>query len=154
MKKYVLLSAIALLAFPAMADITAMSVIPQAGEKTVYDVDNIVNITFDGDMMVVQTVDGTDRINIDNIDEIVFGIISGVEQTRDFDLNDGLNVAIRRNLLTASLDGGDITLRVFDTNGRLMDTVAANSELQYDLASLAKGSYILLVNNKALKFIR
>lgn len=148
------MSALTLLALPMLADATHLDIKVQEGEHAIYDLDKIVSITFDGDEMVMHHADGTDRHDINNIDEIVFATFSGIEEIRNFDLNGGLNIAIRRNMLTASLDGETITLRVFDTNGRAVDSQESCCELQYDLASLPKGTYILLVNDKALKFIR
>ncbi len=154
MKKHVLLSALALFASTVMADTIQLSVNNSNGEHTVYNVDDLVNITFDGDDMVIQHANGSDRHLIDNIEDMIFGTVSGIEEVRDFDLNDGLNVAIRGNILTATLPDGEITLRVFDINGRAVDTSSSRSEISYDLAELAKGTYIIMVNDKALKFIR
>lgn len=153
MKKHVLLSALALFATSVMADTIQLSVNSSNGEQTIYNVDELVNITFDGDDMVIQHANGSDRHLIDNIEDMIFGTVSGIEEVRDFDLNNGLNVAIRANILTATLPD-DITLRVFDINGRAVDTASSRSELSYDLAELAKGTYIIMVNDKALKFIR
>lgn len=154
MKKYVLLSAVALFALPMLADTTHMSINSQGGDEAKYDLDKIVNITFDGNDMVVQHADGTDRHDMNNIEEIVFGTVSGIEEIRDFDLNEGLNVAIRRNMLIATHEGNELKLAIYDTNGRLIEVAEGNDELEYNLADLAKGTYILLVNGKALKFIR
>ena len=39
-------------------------------------------------------------------------------------------------------------------NGRMLDMVSAESEISYSLADLDKGTYIVMVNDKAVKFIR
>ena len=57
-------------------------------------------------------------------------------------------------MLTATMPENDIDFRVFTFDGQLVDNVKANSELTYSLAELPSGTYILLVNKKAIKFIR
>lgn len=154
MKKIVLLSALALCASAAMADETGFNVTTKSGEGHSYSIDNIVNITFDGDDMVINHAEGTTRHNINDIERIMIGVFTGVEEVKDFDLENGLNVAIERGVLTARFTDADITLRIYDLNGRLVDMTAANDELSYNLAELNKGTYVLIVNDKVFKFMR
>ncbi|MDE6256291.1 MAG: T9SS type A sorting domain-containing protein [Muribaculaceae bacterium] len=157
MKKFGLLVACALGSLCATADTTVNLIVnTNGGEPKKYDISTIDFIDFneDQDMMNVHLANTVDNIEIDNIEDMVFDIISGIEEIRDYDLADGLNVSINGGILNATQDGKTITVRIFDMNGRMLDMVSAESEISYSLADLDKGTYIVMVNDKAVKFIR
>ena len=104
--------------------------------------------------MKIHLANEIENINIDDVEDMVFDVISGIEEIRDYDLAEGLNVSINGGVLTANQDGKTIIVRVFDMNGRMIDMATADSEISYSLADLDKGTYIITVNDKALKFIR
>jgi len=68
--------------------------------------------------------------------------------------DEGLEVTVSDGILRATYPENTLTLRIFDLNGRAVTTVSAEAELSYNLTDLAQGTYILMVNEKAIKFIR
>ena len=66
----------------------------------------------------------------------------------------GFDVTISDGILRATYPETALTLRIFDLNGRAVTAVSADAELTYNLNDLAQGTYILMVNEKAIKFIR
>lgn len=155
MKKTLILSLLACAAFTANADdIINLKVATKSGE-TSFDIKEIEKITFDGDKMTVSQFEkaATD-FDINSIDEMTFYVISGVENVYDFDLENRLNVKVNRNILTATQPGQHLSLRIFDLNGRAIDSREAEEELSYTLSDLPKGIYVIIVNDKAIKFIR
>lgn len=124
------------------------------GTQKVYNISDVNNITFDGDMMVISHSEGTDEHELDAIQDMVFATVSGIDEVFEGELGDGLQVSVNHGVLTALLPGGDLTLRVFTMGGNMIDSMSAREELTYQLAPLDKGVYIILVNDKAIKFIR
>lgn len=155
MKKLVLLTVCAFGSLCAFADTTVNLIVnTNDGEKKKYDISTIDFIDFNEDEMKIHLANEIENINIDDVEDMVFDVISGIEEIRDYDLAEGLNVSINGGVLTANQDGKTIIVRVFDMNGRMIDMTTADSEISYSLADLDKGTYIITVNDKALKFIR
>lgn len=137
----------------ADTDIT-LSVKSVDGGAVNFNIADIQNITFAGNMMVVKTLEGEERLDIDSIDDMVFDIVSGIEAVYENDSADGLFLKVEKGVLAASESDTMLNLRIFDMGGRLVDMASAMSEISYDLSHLAKGTYIVTVNDKAIKFIR
>ncbi len=155
MKKFGLLAICTAAVLCASADnIVTLKVNGPDGTLQSYDIRNIDYIDFNGDMMRVYTTDGMEELNMDDINDMTFDIVSGIEEIRDLNLSEDLQVKINGGILTALLPEGDLTLRVYTISGQPVDMVAAHGELTYSLADLAKGTYVILVNDKAIKFIR
>lgn len=145
--------AAALLAAGASADTNRELQIKEFnGNTSHYELSKIINITFDGDKMVVNhTTDGLREHDIEAIEEMRFGTVSGLYE---FEMAEGFDVTISDGILRATYPETALTLRIFDLNGRAVTAVSADAELTYNLNDLAQGTYILMVNEKAIKFIR
>ena len=146
-----------LVAFTASAEMkTVLTVSGANGSKTDYDISQIKKITFDNEneKMTLSHTAGDETYNISDIEEMVFGQIDGVESIYDFDMGNDLMVNVDHGMLRASQPDKMLNLRIFDMNGRLIDSLSANSEHTYDLTALNSGIYIISVNEKAIKFIR
>ena len=153
MKKTIVLMAAALLAAGASADTKKMLEVKEYnGTSHKYDITEVINITFDGDRMVVNhATDGLREHVIEAIEVMRFATVSGLYE---FELDEGLEVTVSDGILRATYPENTLTLRIFDLNGRAVTTVSAEAELSYNLTDLAQGTYILMVNEKAIKFIR
>ena len=153
MKKTIVLMAAALLAAGASADTKKMLEVKEYnGTSHKYDITEVINITFDGDRMVVNhATDGLREHDIEAIAVMRFATVSGLYE---FELDEGLEVTVSDGILRATYPENTLTLRIFDLNGRAVTTVSAEAELSYNLTDLAQGTYILMVNEKAIKFIR
>jgi hypothetical protein len=153
MKKTIVLMAAALLAAGASADTKKMLEVKEYnGTSHKYDITEVINITFDGDRMVVNhATDGLREHDIEAIEVMRFATVSGLYE---FGLDEGLEVTVSNGILRATYPENTLTLRIFDLNGRAVTTVSAEAELSYNLTDLAQGTYILMVNEKAIKFIR
>lgn len=136
------------------ADNTVSLIVNTNDGKKQYEINTIDFIDFEDDVMKIHLDQTVEDINISDIEDMVFDILSGIEDVRDYELADGLDVSVKGGVLAAVQEGKTITVRVFDMNGRLIDMASAESEISYSLADLAKGTYIVLVNDKAIKFIR
>lgn len=156
MKKFGLLVCCALGAFYASADNTVNLIVNTNDGEKKYDIKTIDFIDFNEgqDVMNIHLESTVDNIDITNVEDMVFDVVSGIEEVRDYDLADNLNISIKGGVLTATQEGKTLTVRVFDMNGRALDMVSADSAVTYSLADLAKGTYIIMVNDKAVKFIR
>lgn len=157
MKKMFLMAAAGMLALSSLADdkVPALQVkSSNAVDPVNFELARIQKITFDGETMLIQNADGTEQFNMRDIEKMVFASVSGVEEIVDFDLGNDLAISIRHGELTARQEGQDLNLRIYDLNGRSIDTRSANSELNYSLNALSAGTYIIVVNDKAIKFIR
>lgn len=156
MKKFGLLVCCALGAFYVSADNTVNLVVNTNDGEKKYDIKTIDFIDFneDQDVMNIHLESTVENIDIANVEDMVFDVVSGIEEIRDYDLADDLHISIKGGVLTATQEGKTLTVRVFDMNGRALDMATADSEITYSLADLAKGTYIIVVNDKAVKFIR
>ena len=154
MKKLGLLVCCALGAFWASADNTVNLIVNTNDGEKKYDIKAIDFIDFNEEVMNIHLENTVENFNIDDIEDMVFDVVSGIEEIRDYNLADDLNISIKGGVLTASQEGKTITVRVFDMNGRVLNMATADSEISYSLADLDKGTYIIMVNDKAVKFIR
>ena len=154
MKKLGLLVCCALGAFWASADNTVNLIVNTNDGEKKYDIKAIDFIDFNEEVMNIHLENTVENFNIDDIEDMVFDVVSGIEEIRDYNLADDLNISIKGGVLTASQEGKTLTVRVFDMNGRVLDMATADSEISYSLADLDKGTYIIMVNDKAVKFIR
>ena len=157
MKKFIIALAAVALGFggaSANDDIVRFKVNPTSGETQIFEIKKVDKITFENDEMVVKHLNGEERFDLDGIDFMDFDVISGIEDVYETETADALNISVRNGLLKASLPDSDITVRIFDFNGRAIDMVQGNSEVEYALYELPKGTYVILVNEKAIKFIR
>ena len=119
-----------------------------------YDIAKIQNIKFDGEKMIVNHLEGSDEFQLDEINRMDFDIVSGIDAVYEKETADGLHVAINHGVLKATQAEGEIALRIFTLDGKAVDAAKADAELTYSLESLPKGTYVILVNKKAIKFIR
>lgn len=155
MKKSALLLAFSLACLGASADSTVVFEVKTADDqKKEFDIRNVDYIDFQGDVMYIHYADGTEGIDIASIEEMVFNTITGIEEVRDFTLPGDIQISVDRGILSAALPGQMLTLRIFDMQGHAVDMASAESELTYNLADLPKGLYIIMVNDKAIKYIR
>lgn len=135
-------------------DQTVLDIYSANGETQRYSITDIVNITFDGDKMLVNGTNGTTEFDIDSVEQMIFATVSGVENNYDFDLGNSLEVAIKNGMLTASQPEKEINLRIFTLQGEAIFATSAESELSYSLTELPQGVYLIMVNDKVIKFIR
>jgi hypothetical protein len=135
-------------------DQTVLDIYSANGETQRYSITDIVNITFDGDKMLVNGTNGTTEFDIDSVEQMIFATVSGVENNYDFDLGNSLEVAIKNGMLTASQPEKEINLRIFTLQGEVIFATSADSELSYSLTELPQGVYLIMVNDKVIKFIR
>lgn len=154
MRKFGLLVLLASGAVCASADNTVSLIVNTNDGQKQYEINAIDFIDFEEDVMKIHLDQTVENINIGDIEDMVFDVLSGIEDVRDYELADGLDVSVKGGVLAAFQEGKTITVRVFDMNGRLIDMASAETEINYSLADLAKGTYIVLVNDKAIKFIR
>lgn len=137
----------------AQDNVTRFNVAGETGNSQ-FDITKIESIKFEGEKMIVTHSMGTDEFNFADVNKMFFDTVSGIEGVYDSDAEEGLHVSIKDGMLTATMPENDIDFRVFTFDGQLVDNVKANSDLTYSLAELPSGTYILLVNKKAIKFIR
>lgn len=124
------------------------------GSQKQFQLDEIENITFVGNMMVVRTAEGEETLDIDSIEDMLFDIVSGIEDVYESQTDGGLLLKVEGGILKASQNDAALHLRIFDMSGKMMATSSAVAELEYDLSTLNSGTYIVMVNDKAIKFIR
>lgn len=157
MKKFALIVMAGILGLSAYADTKTMLVVSGAdGTKRQFDITQVKHITFDNDneKMTISHFDGDEEFDINAIDEMIFGVVDGIESVYDFNMGSDLNLVVDHGMVLASQPEKELVLRIFDMNGRLVDTATAFAELTYDLSQLPGGIYIVSVNDKAIKFIR
>lgn len=157
MKKLLFLLVLGFVASYASAETkTMLKINVLNGEEQAFDISEIQNITFEDGVMKVKNANGavTD-FNIDNIDDMVFTTVVGIEGVFDYALENNLNIKIENGLLTATQPDTQLTLRVFTVAGANVDMRQGQSVITYQFSDLREGEvYIILVNDKAIKFIR
>ncbi len=101
MKKTIVLMAAALLAAGASADTKKMLEVKEYnGTSHKYDITEVINITFDGDRMVVNhATDGLREHDIEAIEVMRFATVSGLYE---FELDEGLEVTVSDGILRAT----------------------------------------------------
>ena len=157
MKKISLLFISGMLSLSAFSENkTVLTVAASDGSTLEFDITDIKNITFDSEkeLMNVNLFEKTETLEISNINDMYFATFDGVESIYDFDIGQDLNVALRFGVLYASQPNSRIDMKIFDMSGKLIASQSAFEELTYSLTDLAGGIYVILVNDKAIKFIR
>lgn len=124
------------------------------GNQKKFQLDQIENIVFVGNMMVVRTSQGEESLDINSIADMLFDTVSGIEGVYESQADGGLLVNINKGILKASHPDTPIHLRIFDMSGKMKASAEGMAELEYDLSVLDSGVYIVMVNDKAIKFIR
>lgn len=130
-----------------------LTVIPSDGsERVQYKVDDISRITFDDGQMTIAHADGTDTLPLDRIDSMRFDIELEPDAI-DRVLDDGLTVsASGGKVFISAADGRRISAAVYDMQGRLLESLAADGSCTVDMTGKAPGVYIVKANNKTIKY--
>ncbi len=129
-------------------------VVNAADGATSVPVDQVKQITFEGNDMVLLHNDGTLRKSIDDITDIKFDFASSAVESVSKDFEDDFSVSFDHGVMTVTPAGDkEVRLAVYTLQG-----VAAIPESHIsdshtvDLNVLDRGVYIIVINNKTIKF--
>jgi len=125
------------------------------GSQTGTFISTIDKITFSGDTMVVKNKDqSTSIVLYPDIDHLTFGMYSGVTKvTANLNTMAVYPNPASRYILLLQPPEGELNIIIYGLDGiELIHKKLINSMQQIDINDLAKGLYILKVNNNTCKF--
>ena len=151
LKTIVCVSALIMTSLPSFAQ-TKLVVRGTDGKDITTQLQKISEITFSEAGMTIVSADGKQTVPIADIVEMTFDISQTGASNASADLGD-VKLALIDGRLTATAQG-QIGLTVYDVKGQLVATATGDSEVSFDFQPLAKGIYIVKVNNKIIKVTR
>lgn len=112
-------------------------------------------ITFEGGNAVITAGTETGTYALTDISSITFDLESGAAEEIEADLSDNLSVSISGGIISAvSSTDDEITVNAYGINGIPVIAAKAKGSVTIDTNSLAKGIYIIRINNKVIKYNR
>lgn len=140
----------------AQPEVKPVVVVNATDGVTSVPVDQVKQITFEGKDMVLHHNGGTLRKSIDDITDIKFDFASSAVESVSKDFGDDFSVSFDHGVMTVTPAGEkEVRLAVYTLQG-----VAAIPESHIsgthtvDLNVLDRGVYIIVINNKTIKFTR
>jgi len=127
------------------------------GSQTGTFISSIDKITFSGDSMIVKKKDLSESVFLyTDIDHLTFGIYSGISLvTTTLDTTAVFPNPATNYILLVHPPEGELNIVIYGLDGiELIHRKLINGMQQIDIHDLAKGLYILKVNNKTYKFLK
>ncbi|MBD5366385.1 MAG: T9SS type A sorting domain-containing protein [Muribaculaceae bacterium] len=118
-----------------------------------YSLSEINRITFSGNVMTVDTDDGSTDVSLPDVDCIVFDFTLSANESITADLSDGITIDYADGNINV-MGTGIINATVYNLNGIQVTSATGENCVTLNLSTLSKGTYIIKVNNKTIKFIR
>ena len=117
-----------------------------------YNIDDISDIIFMRDLMIVNHAQGTMTFFIDDIDALRFDIELGAAAAEQV-LAPGVTVSASDGIVTITAEEGTpLAVSVFDIGGRMLQNFHATTTTSIDMTALTPGIYIIKANNKVIKY--
>ena len=154
---YLAVTAIGALCAPLIMygdDDLTVNIVGDGSEIAQFNTSTISRITFPDNGMSILTTDGLQKFSFEEFDTMTFDFRreSGLDIPAS-SLDNNLTISVADNLISVSGDA-DIEMEVFDLQGNLLNRISGHQIINHDVSVYAKGIYIALINNKAVKFIR
>ncbi len=130
-----------------------INVIYNDGNQEVFSLTDDNDITFNGEnTIVINAVNGTTEIDIDDIRKIIFQQTEGIGNNKSADISIFPNPAY--NSLTISGIEHNKTLTIYAMDGHaIINTDVMNNDV-IDISSLAKGIYFIKIDNTIQKLLK
>jgi len=136
-------------------EVKPVIIINAADEKSTLPIDQVQQITFEGKDMVLLHNDGTLRKCIDDIEDIKFDFASSAVESVSKEFDDDFAVSFENGIMTVRpAEGKSVDLSIFDLQGVEAKAAHFSVSQTFDLNTLQKGVYIIIINNKTIKFTR
>jgi len=139
----------------AHADVNTKMVLYSPGGKSEVPVTSINRISFDGNIMSIDSSEGNTKVDVLTLDRVIFDIKASAVDNLVKDFDNGVTISARAGVINVSAEGDNpVTIAVYGINGAMLHNVVGQGSVTVDLNQLAPGVYIVKANDKTIKFTR
>ena len=116
---------------------------------------DISQITFNGDVMTVTTVNGPVDYRLSDVDNITFDLATSAVDEIEASLAEDVNLNVSGGVLTVTAPAEvPLLVAVYNLKGILVATQAGYESVSVDFNNMLPGVYIVKANGKTIKFTR
>lgn len=138
---------------PLLADDFIVINTLSSGKANKINIENINNISFLDDKMIIDSTDGLLTVELDDIDNIGFALATNATDEVSVDLSEDIHIDIRQSVMTITgAPETDIQVAVYDLKGFIHYQATVKDSITIDFNNYNEGIYIIKANNKLIKF--
>ncbi len=127
-----------------------------SGKTNEMHVGAIEEITFSNGNIIITTSNGKKSFPLGDLDNIAFDYMASSNEDITIPIESDVNISISGTTITAEANSADKTLNIIAVNtaGMIVAATKGRESVSIDFSNWPRGIYIIVANDKTIKFIR